>query len=340
MIIAIRDRFTDAVAQEAARRYGIPAEQLKKFGGFESFVYEFERDGKGYILKITHTIRRSEAYLMGELDWLNFLADKGVPVARSVPSPAGRLIERIEDGDGAWLLIAYERAPGHRATADEWDAELFQEWGRIVGQMHRLTQSYQLSNPAYKRQEWHEEEQLKARKYLPAHEATVIERADELMAKIQSLPKPRDAFGMLHTDMHQGNWFVKEGRITAFDFDDAHYNWFANDIAVLVLAAIWFPPRKFDNKVAYAQHLMTHFFRGYAQENRLDPVWLQQIPDFMRLRDLLNFIIVYQAMDVANFKPEQTAMLDEHRRRVVEREPLVDLDWMQFAKELGEELLA
>lgn len=202
--------------------------------------------------------------------------------------------------------------------------------------MHRLTQSYQLSNPAFKRQEWHEEDQLKARKYLPASEAAVIERADELLAKIHGLPKPKDAFGMLHTDPHHRNFFVDDkGRITLFDFDDCHYNWFVNDFAILLMGAIWGPPKEIAEPVSYATHLMTHFFRGYAKENRLDPSWLQYVPDFMMLRDLLNFVIVYQALDVANFKPHQVAMLDEHRRRVLEREPLVALDWMQFAKELA-----
>lgn len=334
MIIAIRDRFSEAVEQEAAARYGV--EQLKKVGGFESFVYEFERDGRGYILKITHTIRRSEAYIMGELDWLNYLADNGVSVARAVPSPSGRLIERIEDGDEAWLLIAYEKASGHRVTAADWHEALFTEWGRVMGQMHRLTQSYQLSNPAFKRQEWYEEDQLNARKYLPATESLALARAEELMARIQELPKPKDAYGVLHTDLHHGNFFVDEnGKITVFDFDDLHSQWFASDFSIVVMGSIWFPPQKAADLVAFTTFQMTHFFRGYAQENRLDPAWLQHIPDFLLLRDLLNFIIVFQAMDVANFTAEQTAMLDEHRSRVVEREPLVVLDWAQFAKELG-----
>lgn len=251
---------------------------------------------------------------------------------------AERLIERIEDGDGAWLVIAYEKAPGHGPIAEEWDGLLFEEWGRLIGQMHRLTQSYQLSNPAFKRQEWHEEEQLNARKYLPESEAAVIAVAAELMAKIHSLPKPKDAFGMLHTDPHNRNFFVDDARrITFFDFDDCHYNWFVTDFAILLLGAVWGPPKRVEEAelVPYAKHLMTHLFRGYAKENRLEPAWLQYVPDFMLLRDLLNFVIVYQAMDVANFSAKQTAMLDEHRARILKRRPLVELDWTQFASELA-----
>lgn len=333
LIKAIREQYTDAVAQEAAARYGITYEQLKKLGGFESFVYEYQRDGQSYILKITHTIRRSENYIMGELDWLNFLADRGVSVARAIRSDNGRLVERIEaEGGAAWLVMAYQKAPGHPVTADDWNGELFANWGRVVGTMHRLTQSYRLSNPAFKRQEWHEEDQLNARKYLPAHEAAVIARADELLAYLRSLPTPPDAYGMMHTDLHHRNIFVEQGRITAFDFDDIHYNWYVSDIAVILLAACWFPPKELDDPKGFAQFFLANFFRGYNQEYRLDPKWLPHIRDFLMLRDLLMFIICYQSWDVSKWNEEQLAEFAEHRRRIVEREPFVDLDWMQFAK--------
>ncbi|HLO04609.1 MAG TPA: phosphotransferase [Symbiobacteriaceae bacterium] len=332
MIKEIQAQFRDAILQEAATRYGITAEQLKNLGGFESFVYEFKRHDQHYILKLTHTLRRAEAYIMGEIEWLNFLADGGVSVARAIPSAGGRLVERIEAGDeGAWLAIAYDRAPGQRVTAAEWNGELFAEWGRVVGQMHRLTQSYRLSNPAYKRQEWFEEDQLNARKYLPASEAAVIARAEELLGSIRGLPTPPDAYGMLHTDLSHGNFFVHEGRITAFDFDDCGYNWFASDIAVSLFSALVFPPAPIEDPTAFAQAYLTAFFHGYRQENKLDPTWLPRLHDFLLLRDLLLFIVVHQSWDLSTWNDEQLVRLAEHRNRILEGRALVDLDWMQFA---------
>jgi amicoumacin kinase len=333
MIKAIQAQFTDAIAHEAAFRYGITQDKLNKLGGFESYVYAYSHAGQERILKITHTLRRSENYIRGELEWLNFLADRGLPVAQAVPSAKGHLIERIPaEGGHYWLLIAYEKAPGHRPTADDWNGDLFTAWGRLVGQMHRHTKSYRLSNPAYKRQEWYEEEQLDVRKYLPAHEAAVIARADELMAHIRTLPTPPDAFGLLHTDLHHGNFFVDQGRITAFDFDDIHYQWFVSDIAVILFGATYFPAKPYEDENEHAQEFLTHFFRGYHAENRLDPRWLGEIPTFLMLRDLLNFVIVYQAMDPTTFHEKQQAEFDAHRARIVGRRPLVDLDWLQFAQ--------
>lgn len=332
MIKEIQERFSDSILPEAAVRYGITPGELKSLGGFESFVYEFPSGGRRFILKITHTIRRSEPYIMGEVEWLNFLADGGISVARAVPSKAGRLVERIEDGHGgAWLLIAYERAPGHRATAADWNADLFTEWGRVMGQMHRRTQSYRLSSPAFKRQEWFEEDQLNARKYLPASEAAVVARAEELLATIRALPTPPDAYGMLHTDLSHGNFLVDEGRITAFDFDDCGYNWFASDIAVSLYSAINWSPVKILDRNAFAQAYLTAFLQGYRQENHLDPQWLPLIREFLMVRDLLVFTVMHQSFDLATLSEAERLELVEQRERILEGRALAEVDWRQFA---------
>jgi Ser/Thr protein kinase RdoA (MazF antagonist) len=76
------------------------------------------------------------------------------------------------------------------------------------------------------------------------------------MAHLRSLPTPVDGYGLLHTDLHHGNFFVDEGRITAFDFDDIGYNWFASDIAVLLLRAISFPPKPCADVVAFGHSFL------------------------------------------------------------------------------------
>ena len=82
----IKDRFNDTILQEAMRRYGIAERKLHPINTFESFIFEFERDSGAYILRVSHSYRRSEALLLGEIDWINYLADGGVSVAKAIPS--------------------------------------------------------------------------------------------------------------------------------------------------------------------------------------------------------------------------------------------------------------
>jgi hypothetical protein len=45
-------RFNDFILHEAMRRYNIAMDGIKPLDSFESFIFEFERDGAGYILRI------------------------------------------------------------------------------------------------------------------------------------------------------------------------------------------------------------------------------------------------------------------------------------------------
>ncbi|KEO84850.1 phosphotransferase enzyme family protein [Tumebacillus flagellatus] len=330
MIPAIQERFNDQILHEAANRYGITPDGLKNLGGFEANVYEFQRDNSAYILKITHTIRRSVNYLLGELEWLNYLAEGGVSVSRCIPSVNGELVEVIPEGDGhAFLAMAYEKAPGSRVTKEIWGPDLFREWGRVIGRIHKLTQHYVLRDPAVKRQEWYEEEHLKLRKYLPADDQEVIAAGEELLTRIHALPKDSTSYGLCHTDLHQGNHYVDEtGKITAFDFDDCGYNWFANDIAIILYYEMQYKSETYPTRAATTEAFLTHFIEGYQEENAFNPEWLTLFPDFLRLRHLLLYIVLHQAGDTLPEKYRQE--LPRHRQEIIDRTPRVEFDFTRI----------
>jgi len=87
----IRECYTEAILDEAMRRYGIAGEHIRSLDAFESFIYEFEREGEeqAFILRIAHSSRRSEALILGEVDWINYLAEGGVPAARPTQLMSG-----------------------------------------------------------------------------------------------------------------------------------------------------------------------------------------------------------------------------------------------------------
>ena len=59
----IKDRYRDTILQEAMLRYGIANDQIRPLDAFESFIYEFERGPSTYILRIGHSLRRSDALI-------------------------------------------------------------------------------------------------------------------------------------------------------------------------------------------------------------------------------------------------------------------------------------
>jgi Ser/Thr protein kinase RdoA (MazF antagonist) len=82
----IKDLYNEEILQETMRHFGIGKDEIRVLDSFESYIYEFKNDSGEYILRISHSIRRSKDLIHGELDWINYLADHGISVARAVLS--------------------------------------------------------------------------------------------------------------------------------------------------------------------------------------------------------------------------------------------------------------
>ncbi|MEX2144732.1 MAG: phosphotransferase [Anaerolineales bacterium] len=282
---AIRQRFNEGILARARERYGISPEDIKLLAGFESFMYEFSKNGGDYILRLGHSRRRTPELIHGEVDWINYLADGGAGVARAILSERGELVEPIDDGRGGqFLATAFVKAKGDWARrAGCWDERLFLAYGRLLGRIHRLSKEYRPTNAAWKRPAWDDPIMQYAERYIPKDQELVLAAFRELLAYLQSLPQEREGFGMIHQDAHAGNFFVDENyNLTLFDFDDCVFGHFDYDLAMVVFYAVTNAP----DPAAVAATLWPHFIKGYREENDLGSWWLASLPHFMKLREI------------------------------------------------------
>jgi Ser/Thr protein kinase RdoA (MazF antagonist) len=322
----IKEKFTGAILQEALARYHVAADQFQPLGGFESFIYGFERSSKSYILRLSHSSRRSEALIHGEVDWINYLADGGTSVSRAVLSAEGNLVEPIDDGSsGTFLATAFEKAPGQPPWAVGWTPDLFETYGRLLGKMHALTRRYKPSQPAWQRPHWDDAPMQDFHQFLPASEAIVLEKHTALLDYLRTLPRDSASYGLIHFDAHEANLFIDpQGRITLFDFDDCAYNWFVTDLAIVLFYIV----RGKEDEVAFARAFMPHFLRGYSRENRLDPGWLREIPHFLKQREIDLYAVVHRSFDVNNLDHPWVARFMHNRQHRIEHDvPYLDIDF-------------
>ena len=84
----IKKAFTDAILDQVGKLYEIEAKSLYKVGGFENFIYGFEREDKVFIVRISHSDHRTYDMLESELDFVFYLADHGAQV-KHAPLPTG-----------------------------------------------------------------------------------------------------------------------------------------------------------------------------------------------------------------------------------------------------------
>ena len=297
------------VLDSTARLFGTAKEHLGKFDDYEgcaNLVYQYERDGQPLILRITCRPDRTMELIRAELHFVEYLAEGGVRVARPISSENGNLLEVIHAADMPFIAVSFTRGRGMRVPDNGYryrdDApieEYFQNWGQVLGQMHRLAKTYQPPSESVSRPEWHTWEYYKGFPYgerLPV----IAQKYDQLIAELNALPKDVDSYGLIHNDFNDGNFTVdyNNGDITVFDFDDSCYFWFMYDLACAWEGGIgrtMFSPLK--DRREFMDHYMEQVMLGYTRENSLSDEWLARLPLFLRLIQMQELMYYAQYLD-------------------------------------------
>lgn len=289
----------ESVLQAAANAFGLNSNLLSHVGGNVNVVYQYpiQNEYPVRILRLSNQKWRSEQEALAEVHFMKYLFDNGVSVPKIFPSKTSKLVEGVTDGYHASI---FSKAPGRIPTEDDWNPEMFVNWGRIVGQMHLLTQSY-VPLQDVKRRDWKQEPWMDMMRHLPVEESIARQKAIELLNWLETLPKDSKNYGLVHCDLHANNIFVtKNGSITAFDFDDSCNHWFAYDIALILYSVITRYNRQDIKSKTLDDHLawfLESFLKGYQEVHTLENWWLKAIPEFMSYRRLLDFNFLYQRYD-------------------------------------------
>ncbi|MCP4198367.1 MAG: phosphotransferase [Proteobacteria bacterium] len=329
----IRDRYNDTILQQAVACYAISPNHIRLLDGFESYIYEFERDDGEFILRIGHSFRRNKNLVLGEVDWINYLAAAGVSVARAIPSQSGQVVEFIDDGrNGQFLVTAFIKAPGRPVWEAGWTDALYKTYGRLVGRMHALSKTYAPADTAWTRPRWDDPINMDMAQYLPDSESKAAAFFADTVAYLQSLPENRDSYGLIHQDAHAGNFFVDgQGAITLFDFDDCVYGHFIYDIAMVVFYMLV----GVKDAVAYTRAFLPLFLRGYTSQNSLDPAWLAELPTFLKLREIDLYALIHRSFDLDNLDdPWTIGYMQGRKARIDNNVPFVDFDFTELADTL------
>ncbi|MBN2379380.1 phosphotransferase [candidate division WOR-3 bacterium] len=325
----IIDAYSDAVLDEAAKRFGIDKAKLKRLHSFENFIYEFERDGAELILRLTHSSDMSADFMQGETEWVSHLASNGVSVACPVPSPSGNLVEVIDASGSGLSYFSSTVSPKvkgvHLLKPQDYTDEVITNWGRVLGRMHALAKDYEPSSERIRRPHWDEGEEERARKYLPRSQPRVMQRWHELVEHARTLDTGKDSYGLVHDDLYSMNFLVNDREITVIDFGDSRYDWFANDLAIPIFYVVrehWFVQPDND----FVRRFMRCILEGYLSENTLESRWLSEIGFFHKLRELLLYITLY-AEGMKDLDPWSERFMQGRRESIEQSTPIIEADF-------------
>jgi amicoumacin kinase len=317
----------------ACQCYDIDPAATRLLDGFESFIYEFICPDGDYVLRIGHSARRNPDLIRGKVDWINYLSDRGTSVSRAVLSSAGNLIESVDDTQsGQFLCTSFVRARGGIAGEEYINNRLFFNYGRLLGRMHALARNYRLPQPAWKRPEWDDPANICADLWMPEKYAALLPKYRELIAHLTGLPRDAAGYGMIHQDAHMGNLFVDEDyTLTLFDFDDCVYGHFIYDIAMVLFYMVGWGG---DDVPGFAGRFMPIFLQGYREQNRLDPVWLAELPYFLKLREIDLFAEILFMDGETPAHPWSRRYMLGRAAKIAQELPFIEFDWGSLAKYL------
>lgn len=253
-----------------------------------NYVYFTNIGESEVVLRLTEPSHRSINEIESELDWLSYLAINGMQIAGPIATNAGLFVVEIP-GDKTYYAAIFEKAKGSFFNGDLAPTDdLIVSWGEYLGKMHQLTKKYLPPKHIQQRQKWEKDESLvMALRSHDKEDQLPYKRLNELMEWMRSLPRDKDCYGLTHCDLHRGNFFVHEGKITAFDFDDSCYQWFSYDMVA--------PLNSIDKNCLEGERsflkekALESFLLGYGRNNILDPIWIERIHIFDKYRAALMY---------------------------------------------------
>lgn len=323
---AIRGALTLASVRDAAGLWNNQNPALAPIPAVQNFVYPIERPDGPAILRLTHESHRGILEVEAELRWMMDLKGRGLPVPAVHRSRRGALVEMIESAQGRFFVTCFERLagiePDPRKPEPSTD-QMFKQLGAVIARLHQASYDAAWTQATLARRTWREDSVAQnLHFYVPVGEKLVHRAFDRALAELDSLPRSRESFGLIHGDLNQANFFITPDGLKVFDFDDSCYCWFAYDLVVPIFHLPNEEPAEINEKAQHVFHLLR---RGYESVRRFNPAWSRWLSLLLRWRDLLTYGFFYEQLEIAALPDKLRSTFLAMRDRIQTERPIADL---------------
>lgn len=237
----------------------------------------------GLILRLHRQGYHTRPEIASELAWLTALQDlPGLNAVTPIPGAQGL----VTDLDGRFL-VAFAPIEGEELQPGDDLAHWFAPLGEITARLHLHSRNW-TPPESFARKRWDVETILgpqphwghwkQAQGLDPKGEALLTRATDALATKLRAYGTGRETFGLIHADLRLANLMVDGDRLTAIDFDDCGFGWWAYDLAS-ALSFIETDPRLPD--------LIGRWVTGYTRIAPLRAEDRAMIPSLIFLRRVL-----------------------------------------------------
>jgi Ser/Thr protein kinase RdoA (MazF antagonist) len=237
----------------------------------------------GLILRLHRDGYHTRPEIASELAWLTDLQDcPGLNTVRPIAGGQG-LVTEIDQR----FIVAFAPLEGQELQPGDDLARHFTPLGEITARLHLHARQW-TQPPGFARKRWDVQTilgdtphwgQWRQAQGLDVQGAALLARATGVLAtRLNAYGTGPDTFGLIHADLRLANLMVHCGRLTAIDFDDCGFGWWAYDLAA-ALSFIETDPRLPD--------LIAAWVTGYTRIALLRAEDRAMIPSLIFLRRVL-----------------------------------------------------
>ncbi|MBU5592793.1 phosphotransferase [Clostridium sp. MSJ-4] len=329
------------ILDEVSKLYqlNIDIGNFNKVGNSNNLIYEFQYENEYFVLRITEKDIIHLPSYEAEVDFINYLAKNKVRVSKAISSINNKLVESIKFTNSFYIISIFEKADGHMPimnSAEEWNSTLFHNCGQTMGQIHALSKEYKFNNKYMKRKQWNEDIYFTEEYSISIEDKKIFNKWNKIVSELNSLPKDKNSYGLIHYDFHQYNFFInKDNNLTVFDFDDCLYNWFLCDIAIAFYHAIGHKPvNEPEKRSNFAWDFIESFLKGYLKENTIDSYWIEKLPLFLEYRRICSYIFFTKMWDKQNIELKQKEYLKKIKYDIENEVPYIGMDFKILKEKL------
>ena len=251
-----------------------------------------------------------------EVTYTNFLYQEGFGVSPAIPSVNGGVVEKIML-DREMLTVVYQSAPGIHLPRKLWHPNVFYKLGRQIGRLHRLSRKFEEIHPVHHINDWYENEEYAFLKYIPKEERTIREVAHDVLSTIKNLSKSYSNYGLLHGDLCLENLLVdQESNLTMIDFQDCEKHFYVFDLAAAVYSAMEYSYVGGGNISDYGRAMTKAIIDGYQEENNLSPEMKDQLPLFIKLKEVFEYSLMHMYWNKERLTEDQIRIMNHFRLRL------------------------
>ncbi len=198
-------------------------------------------DGQSYVVRIRRILGDYRERIQSELE---VLRDYGAVARGNTPAPLpardGRLYVEVAHEGAGYLGVVFRWVPGKHVGGQDLTCGHMAAMARAVGDFHGFARGYAPSagfdRPVYDEEWFFGRDSWRAScpflERLGTEQVEPLRSADAAVeSRLRQQPRGAETFGLIHYDLHAGNFLFHDGVANMIDFDECGWGWYLFDLA-------------------------------------------------------------------------------------------------------------